>query len=877
MSLSVGTRVGPYEVLSALGAGGMGEVYRARDTKLGRDVAIKVLPELFASDPERLARFQREAQVLASLNHPNIAQIHGLEESAGVRALVMELVDGEDLAQRIGRGPIPLDDALPIARQIAEALDAAHQHGIVHRDLKPANIKLRPDGTVKVLDFGLAKALDGPASVADLSQSPTVPVQGTRAGVILGTAAYMSPEQARGRPLDKRTDIWAFGCVSYEMLTGRPAFAGDTLSDTIAAILGREPDWKALPGSTPQRLRDLLRRCLHKDPKRRLHDIADAGIEIDEVQSSPHTDALVRSVPRRKERLAWMSVLALVALVAVVLGVFAFRSAPSPPEMRLDITTPPTTDPFSMAISPDGQRVVFVATAQGRSQLWVRSLDSVSARPLAGTDGAYSPFWSADSRSVGFFAVGGLKRIDIAGGSAQVLAHVALGLGGTWNRDGVILFCPAPGGPLFHIPATGGEPAALTRLEPQQTSHLYPTFLPDGRHFLYYVGGSPGASGVYVGQLDGSQTRRLFDADAPAVASAGHLLFVRQGTLLAQGFDPVRSELTGNPFPVAERVLAPTFGLPVAAVSASVAGPLVYRSGSMGLQQFVWFDRSGKEIGKVSGPDIVGAIGPSLSRDGRRVALFRGVNGNVDVWLLEIGRNVVSRFTSDAADDCCPIWSPDGTHIVFTSNRKGVFNLYQKPAAGAEREQLLLTSAQPTSPTDWSPDGRFLLYDSVDPQRGADIWALPLDGDRKPVPVVQTNFNEGGGQFSPNGKWIAYQSNESGRLEIYLQAFPGPRGRSLISITGGAQVRWRPDGKELFYISLDSRLMAVPIQFSSNSQAVEAGAPVPLFAMGLIGPVDADLWYMVASNGQRFLLNTLTDEPTPPITVILNWRRDGAR
>jgi eukaryotic-like serine/threonine-protein kinase len=888
MTFTTGTKLGTYEIVGPLGSGGMGEVYRARDSKLKREVAIKILPEAFSRDADRVARFQREAEVLASLNHPHIAAIHDLAEFGELRCLVLELVEGETLADRIARGPIPMDESLAIATQIAQALEAAHEKGIIHRDLKPANIKLTHDGNTKVLDFGLAKVREAQGFATSLSNSPTL-MSASTPGIIMGTAAYMSPEQAKGKEADRTADVWAFGCVLYEMLTGRRVFEGETVSEILAGVLKGEPDWSRLPADTLEGVRRLLRRSLQKERKLRFHDMADVRIEVDEAQSEPQTGARVmHSAPRRRERLAWMSAVAVLTLTAAAAIVWAaFRPVPTAPEMRLEITTPMTTNPWSLAISPDGQKIVFAATSDGRSRLWLRSLDSVSARPLAGTEGALFPFWSPDSRSVGFFADEKLKRIDIGGGSAQELATVGLGFGGAWNNDGVILFS-SPGSPIFRIPATGGEPAvAVTRLEtPQQQHHYFPAFLPDGRHFLYYVLGSPEARGVYVGQLDGSQTRRLLDADAPAVhASSGHLLFVRQAMLFAQQLDPIRLELTGNQVPVAERVTV-GFGPPFAALSASAAGPLVYRSGSARFLHLVWFDRSGKEIGRVGGPDSLDAISPALSPDDRRVALFRVVNGSVDVWLLELGRSVATRFTSDAANDTGPLWSPDGTSIVFSSNRKGVIDLYRKPAVGAGSEEPLLTTAQNKFATDWSREGRFLLYESTDPKTSSDIWALPMDGDRpstgsgrperaegrKPFPVVQTNFDERGGQFSPDGKWIAYQSNESGLWEIYVQPFPGPGGKSLISTTGGVQARWRPDGKELFYIALDSRLMAVPIRVASNGQAVEAGAPVPLFAMRISDPVQEDHSYLVSSSGQRFLINTVTEEAASPITVILNWK-----
>ena len=873
MSLTPGARLGPYEVLAPVGAGGMGEVYRARDPRLGRDVAIKVLPSAFSSDAERLHRFEQEARAAAALNHPNILAVHDIGQHNGAPYIVSELLEGETLRGRLNTGALPVRKAVEYAIQIAHGLAAAHEKGITHRDLKPENVFITVDGRVKILDFGLAKLTQTEPAVGALSALPTTPLD-TLPGVVLGTIGYMAPEQVRGQQADHRSDIFAFGAILYEMLGGQRAFRGDTAADTMGAILAKDPpDLPVADRHIPPALERIVDRCLEKKPTARFQSAGDLTFALEGLSSYSGVASVVAGStrPARRERLAWMSAVALVTLMAAAAIVWALRPVPTAPEMRVEINTPPTADPTSLAISPDGQKVVFAATSEGRSRLWLRSLESVSARPLAGTEGYFLlPFWSPDSRSVGFFADGQLKRMDIGGGSAQELANAGLGLGGTWNRDGTILFTPGPVSPIFRIPATGGEPAAVTRLErPQQQHHNFPAFLPDGRHFLYYVH-SPEARGVYVGQLDGSETRRLLDADAPAgYASSGHLLFVRQGTLFAQQLDPVRLELTGSPVPVAERVTV-GWGLPVAAVSISAAGPLVYRSGSAGQPHFVWVDRSGKEMGKVS-PDSAEAIGPSLSPDDRRVALFRVVSGNVDVWLLDLGRSVVSRFTSDAADDIYPIWSPDATRIVFSSNRKGVMDLYQKPASGAGSEELLLSTAQAKFATDWSLDGRFLLYGSEDPKASSDIWASPMDGDRKPFPVVQTNFDERDGRFSPDGKWIAYESNESGRAEIYVQPFPGPGGKWLISTAGGQQARWRRDGKELFYMAPDNRLMAVPIQLASNGQAVEAGAPVPLFGMRISGLGD----YMVASTGQQFLMNTVTEEATSPITVILNW--DGAQ
>jgi Tol biopolymer transport system component len=735
---------------------------------------------------------------------------------------------------------------------------------------------------VKVLDFGLAKTREAEGTGVSLSNLPSMTRVSTP-GMILGTAAYMSPEQVNGNEADRPSDVWAFGCVLYEMLTGRPLFGGETIGEILACVLKTDPDWSRLPAETPSGVRRLLRRCLQKDRKLRFHDMTDVRIEIVEAPGEAPMDGHVaHGASGRMGPVGWMSALAFVTLLAIVAIVFVFRPVRLVPEMRVDISTPPTTDPESLAISPDGQKIVFAGTVEGQSRLWLRSMDSASARVLAGTDDALAPFWSPDSRSIGFFAHGKLERLDIDSGSTQVLANASFGRGGTWNREGTILFTPNPGSPILRVSVTGGEPTAVTQVEaPQQFGHGFPWFLPDGRHFLFYVVGSPQAHGVYVGQVGGSETRRLLDADAAAVyAPSGQLLFVRQDMLFAQEFDPVRLELAGNPFPVTKRMVVQDLS---AALSASGASSILFRTSSTvsgqrhGQRQFIWFDRAGREVGKVGSPDF-GEAGGALSPDGRRVALFKPVTGNVDIWLLETLRGVSNRFTFDTADEILPIWSPDGTRIAFSSNRNGgVQNLYQKSATGAGNEDLLLATSQGKTVTDWSADGRFLLYMSSDPKTGLDIWTLPLS-DRNPFPITQTNFDEQLAQFSPDGKSIAYQSNESGRFEIYVQPFSGPTGKPAaklrISTNGGAQVRWRHDGQELFYIALDGRLMAIPIRFAQDGQAVEPGAPVPLFVTrvgGALQPYPRHE-YMVSSDGQRFLLNTVPDEAsTPPITLILNW------
>jgi len=879
VSLAVGSRVGPYEVLSVLGAGGMGEVFRARDTRLNRDVALKTLPIAFAGDAERLARFDREARVLASLNHPHIGAIYGIENDA----LVLELVEGPTLADLMPGGAIALDDALPIARQIADALAAAHELGVVHRDLKPGNVKVRPDGTVKVLDFGLAKISDDAARVSPpstegtgaqiyLSQSPTItsPALMTSTGVILGTASYMSPEQARGRAVDRRADLWAFGCVLFEMLTGKRAFPGEDVSETLATVIKGDADWRALPASTPTSIRRLLRRCLMKDPKARLSDASVARMEIDEALSSADVDR-TQAAPRR-ERVAFMSALVVVTLVAVAALMWALsRPLPIESEMRLEITTPSTTEPVSIALSPDGQQLAFVATFDGRPRLWLRSLDSVDPLPLPGTDGARFPFWSPDSLSLGFFVATQLKRIDVNGGLVKPLASALSGGGGTWGADGTILFNPNNGVErIWRTTTAGSNPVIVTRREAsRQAAHRSPSLLPDGRHFLYYVAGAADVSGIYVGATDGSASRRLFDADSSAVYHpSGYLLFVKQGTLFAQRFDAGHLTVSGNPVPVADHVAIYNSFAAVAVGDSRIA----YRTGSGGGQrhQLAWFDRAGKEIASV-GPTETNGNYPSLSAAGDRVVLQRAS----DIWLLE--RNLLTRLVSSPALDVMPLWSPDASRIVFTSGRQGVADLYVKSVGGTASEDLLFASALPKLPVDWSPDGRFLLYGEQQPKAGYDLLALPMEGNKVPIPVARTEFDERNGQFSPDGKWVAYQSNATGRDEIYVQSFPDRAITKRVTADGGGQVRWRRDGKELFYLGLDDRLMSVAVSFDVRGQNVDLGTPVPLFLAPLpnqAAPIGITRQqYAVSPDGQRFLINKVVEEVvTTPITIILNWK-----
>jgi len=892
VALAPGTRLGPYEITALLGVGGMGEVYCARDTKLNRDVALKILPDAFALDGDRIARFRREAQVLAALNHPNIAAIYGFEDSGSTHALVLELAEGPMLADRIATGPIPLDDALPIAKQIAEALEAAHEQGIIHRDLKPANINVRDDGTVKVLDFGLAKAME-PAS--GLSPAPpeaatiTSPALMTRVGVILGTAAYMSPEQAKGRPADKRSDIWAFGCVLYEMLAGQRAFPGDDLSETLAAVIKSEPDWSALPATLPAPARRLLSRCLEKDRKRRLADIADARLELDEASNAPTDDGTLRAAGTaplrrlRRERIAWATGVLLLGLVAAFSLVVGFRSPPGQPELRVDISFPPNTDPESPTISPDGRRIAFVARTDRRSRVWIHTLDGRPAQPLDRTDGAQDRlFWSPDDRSIGFFAEGKLKRVDIDSGAVQALADAVPNYigGGAWNRDGVILFAPTRG-PLFRIPQTGGAAAPVTRVEAPHIRHVQPQFLPDGRHFLFYSFGDDNLRGVYVGDLEGATApeRLLADVDDAAYAALGHLFFARQGVLLAQRFDAEAMRLVGMPWQVAASIGTGGIGRTgVMTFSASESGTLVYASRDARAVQrrLIWFDKSGKELRQLDGRDAVEAstIG-ALSPDGRRLAVDR----RGSMWILDVASGGLTKFGNLGN---FPLWAPLGDRLVFQSRTgRGVNGLWQGALTGGEAELLVATSGAAV-PNDWSPDGRLLLYRDGDQQTGFDLWLLPVEREtgsgrlrpaagQRATPFANTAAGEMNGQFSPDGTAIAYESDESGEWEIYLQPFGRPGVREQLSVSGGRYARWRRNGRELYYYAPDGRLMMVPIRSSSPEGPHRAGDPVALFSVDVAVGAGQRPQFVVTNDGERFLVNTATGPSPVEVTMIVNW------
>jgi serine/threonine protein kinase len=853
-----GKMLGHYRVGEQLGRGGMGEVYVADDLNLNRKVALKFLPDAFAGDPERMARFEREARMLASLNHPNIAAIYGLEQAEGKRFIVMELVEGETLAQRIGKGALPVEDALGICRQIAEGLEAAHEKGVIHRDLKPANVMITEGDKVKILDFGLAKALSDETQNVDSSQSPTLTEAMTRPGVILGTAAYMSPEQAKGKSVDKRADIWAFGCFLYECLTGKRAFEGETVTETLAAVLTREVEWEQVPA----KMHHLLRRCLEKDPKKRLRDIGDAFALLE----SPQNTAPVK---RSTLLLAWASIAILLAITVVVLALMQIRG-PGPAEaMRFDITVPSMPNEYGMSISPDGRRVAFSAfSSESTPSLFLREIKSGTLRKIEGTDGARYPFWSPDSRSIGFATADKLQTVDVLTGTMRSLCVVGtLYAGGAWNSDDVIVFADFP--KLYRISAEGGNPVVLRELDKtrNEVQHGFPFFLPDQRHYLYLVssGSGAGRGDIHVGSIDSREDRKLLSGASMAVyANPGYILFQRDKELLAQKFDATKQTLSGQPALITDSLLVGLYGLAV--FNASQNGLVIYRSGSKQVaSQFVWFDRAGKQLGLAGKPATTYRSGFSLSPDGKLIAAPRPdpAAQRSDIWLIEWERNVTARLTNDPAAHASAVWSPDGHRIGYSSNRAGSWRLFVKNANGIGEEEAL-TPADAEWMKDWSKDGRFIAYGNSD----GDLYALPLFGERKPILIAKSHPGGNMPKFSHDGKWVAYNSDETGTWQIYVVPFPEANQKWLISNSGGVQPCWRSDGKELYYLTLDGKMMAVDIKADNK---IEPGIPRVLFDTGLaVDPTNNQ--YDVTADGKRFLLLKSVSESNPtPITVVLNW------
>jgi Tol biopolymer transport system component/tRNA A-37 threonylcarbamoyl transferase component Bud32 len=892
MKLAAGTRLGPYELVSLLGAGGMGEVYRATDTRIDRTVAIKVLRRDLSDNPELKQRFEREAKAVSSLQHPYICTLHDIGQQDGIDYLVMEFLEGQTLADRLAKGPLPTDQVLRYAIQIADALDKAHRTGITHRDLKPGNIMLTKSGA-KLLDFGLAKfhgKTSGPLS--DLTSVPTERQSITAEGTIIGSFQYMAPEQLEGGVVDPRTDIFAFGAVVYEMATGKRAFTGKSQASLITAIMSSDPPpISAMQPMIPLTLDRLVKTCLAKDAGERWQSAHDLMLElkwIAEVGSSAGAAAPADGRGKIRERVALIAACVglLGLLAALPFAVAYLRRAPVDERvLKVSVLLPEKAimsgGVSAMALSPDGRRLAFVASFEGRDLLWVRSLDSHSAQALPGSDGALNqspPFWSPDSRFIGFFAGGKLKKIDASGGPPQTLCDIGGPRGGTWNREGVIVFAPVPFGPLYQVSAAGGEPTPVTALHQSdfETAHRWPYFLPDGRHFLYFARSSQAESeGIYVGSLDAKETKRLLPTSLNAAyAPPGFLLFLRNETLMAQRFDADKLELTGEPLSVVERV-AYNPGLGRGAFSVSENGVLAFRSGGGQINQPLWFDRQGKQIGSLGAAGLYLTLW--LSPDERRAAVDRSdpQTGTNDIWLFDLSRGIPSRFTTDPAGDTNPLWSPDGSRIVFASTREGVRNLYQKIAGGGGNEEVLLKSSEDKVPDDWSLDGQFIVYQTSNPKTKWDLWVLPMSGYRQSLPFLQTEFNEGQAQFSPDGKWIAYTSDESGAPEVYVQTFPASEGKWRVSSGSGSQPKWRRDSRELFYIAADRKLMAVDVKLGAT---FDAGVPKALFDTRVLGLTEFRNHYAPTSDGQRFLINsTLEETSTTPISVVVNWTADLKR
>jgi len=894
MPLSPGTRLGPYEIVAPLGAGGMGEVYRAADTTLKRQVAIKVLPQTVGADPERLARFQREAEVLAALNHPNIAHIHGLEKSDGTLALVMELVEGPTLADRIAKEPVPLDEAWPIAKQIAEALEAAHEQGIIHRDLKPANIKVRPDGTVKVLDFGLAKALDpgsGGSSAsggpAGLTASPTITSPAmTAAGMILGTAAYMSPEQARGKTVDKRADIWAFGCVLYEVLAGRPAFGGETVTDVIANVVRADPAWDALPRETPRRIRDLLRRCLQKEAAKRLRDIGDARLELDEVLRGTdaveetrreHADGRADRVDRRTMLLASGGALMVGALIAGTITWLMFHrrveataaiarfTVPVPASAPLDIAT---LGPWaSLTMSRDGRAIGYIArTAEGR-QLYLRRLDELAPRPIPGTIGVWEAFFSPDGQWLGFLVADRLKKVAITGGQPILIADAPNLNAGVWADDGTIYL----GGRAGLMRATAdGKLTMLAKPQPNESELGNPDLLPDGSILFTiepYDVTSLDDARIAVLTPRGERRVLLEGGSYARYSPTGHIVYGHGANIMAVPFDTQRLVVTGQPVAVTQGGMFDTF-TGNAYFAFSRTGTLAYAPGGPVKHEsvLVWIDRHGTSTSMQLPPRFYGEL--SLSPDGKQIAMsIRSAND--DIWVYDIARNAFTRLTFTRGNNQVPIWSVDGSRVVYAVARSGARTLAWRAADGTGVEESLTSTPFYQTPGSFSPDGKLLAYTEDRPDTASDLFVMPMDGDRKPVAFVATPFNERDPMFSPDGRWIAYDSDETGQFEVFVAAYPGPGRRWQVSNGGGRRPRWTSGGREIVYRRGD-RLMSVAVATSPSFQATPAREIVKLSDEAF----DLDQ-LEIAPDGQRFLLvRPEGAEFATSLNVVLNWSEE---
>ena len=884
MMLAPGTKLSRYEIRSKIAEGGMGEVYLARDTEISRDVAVKVLPSTFSTDKDRLQRFHQEACAAGALNHPNILSIYDVGKHDGSPYVVSELLEGETLRKRIGGTALGHRRAIDYALQIANGLAAAHERGIIHRDLKPDNIFITNDGRVKILDFGLAKLtqLDGNQSQTDV---PTRRVD-TDPGVVMGTVGYMSPEQLKGRTVDQRSDIFSFGAILYEMLSGRRAFHGESAAETMSAILREDPpDLSDTNQNISPALQRLVNHCLEKSPESRFHSASDLAFALEALSASTpissQTLATSAGSPRRMTRrelvfgsVAAVTLVAALAL-AVALALSYFRSAPTEAQIvRLVINPPAKTGFGSFAISPDGLRLVFVTIdASGKSLLSIRSLDSINSQPLPGTEEAQYPFWSPDSRFVGFFAGAKLKKLQISSGTVQTVCNAPVGRGGSWNHEGVIVFEPTPNDPLYRVSAEGGDPVPLTKLDPsrQESSHRWPYFLPDGHRFLYSVTGGQQTQGIYVASLDAKESTRLLNVpnSVAVYAAPGYLLFRRETALMAQAFDADKLQLSGEPFPIAEPVgyEATTFQT---SFSISQNGVLVYSSGNSGKTQLTLLDRSGKEVGLIGKPSNY--LRPMFSPDGKRIAVedVGDTEGNRDIWLIDLPNGNPTRFTFSPGQEIFVVWTPDSGRIMFASDRDGPRHIYQKSANGAGNEELLFKSDVNKIPSDCSPNGRFLLYQVTDPKTRIDMWVLPLFGDQKPFAFLHTDFNERVAKFSPDGRWVAYVSDESGTNQVYVQGFPASAGKWQVSTNGGYYAAWKRDGKELFYVSSDKKIMAVDVNGEGTSFTY--GQPRALFDLRIPSFNSPQAQFAVTADGQKFLLAyTVGELAAEPINVVLNW------
>src|SRR5262245_31524897 len=872
-----GQQIGAYKILALLGRGGMGVVYRARDERLRREVAIKVLPASLAQDADRLRRFEQEAHATSALNHPNILTIYDIGTQDGAPFIVAELLEGEELRAQLESGALPARRALEYALQITQGLAAAHEKGIVHRDLKPENLFVTKDGRVKILDFGLAKLRPSQPGVVDTG-APTQK-RFTHPGVVMGTVGYMAPEQVRGQETDHRSDIFAFGVILYEMLSGQRAFRGASAIEVMNAILKEEPpEFGETNTKISPQIEKLVRRCLEKQPERRFQTAYDLGYALEALStpSGARLENVGASSVRKPERLAWLMAL-LLGMLGFAWAYFTRQPTAHAPVMKFSILPPEKSSFGQIAVSPDGRHLAFTAATGGMVQLWVRALDSTEARALAGMQGATFPFWSPDSRFLGFFADGRLKKIEVTGGPVQTLCEVVgPPYGGAWSRTGVILFGQVQVG-LFRISATGGEVTQVTALDRprQEILHRYPTFLPDGRHFLYSISsGKKETRGVYLGSLDGTVKRRLLDDLTPVKymaavpgdtsSGAGWLVFGRDGALLARPFDTSRLDFTGEPFSLSDKVGSDFVSINYFTFSVSDNGVLVFDpSLKRQRRQYLWVDRHGQRFNAL---DVAAGITHVwLSPDDKRFIADRYdlQTSTTDLWLYDVSGGNAQRFTFDPANDLLPVWSPDGSRIIWASHRDVITNLYQKAANGAGEEMLLLKSDHPKLPTDWSRDGRFIIYRPSDPKTKGDVWFLPApgSGEAKPFPVVRTEADETAGTLSPNGQWLAYASDVSGRYEVYVQSFPGGGGKRQVSTGGGNNPHWRGDGRELFYSARDGKLMAAPVR---SGVSFETGAPVSLFEFRA-GNSPGFAPYAVTSDGQRFLINSVVDtEPNAP-------------